>query len=155
RPMGVLPSHIERAVEIARAYGATRLILFGSALEMPDQARDLDLACDGIRGWKLYELGGQAGGGIADASRPGAAISTDSIDTANRKNRAGANLTSPVVGPLLEGGPAALVEHYGLPHEAAYADACHLCYAARGVLRGRFPEVLVPGQMYGEGPGGC
>lgn len=55
--MGVLPSHIQRAVEIARAYGATRLILFGSALEAPEQARDLDLACDGVRGWKLYELG--------------------------------------------------------------------------------------------------
>lgn len=55
--MGILPSYIERAIEIARAYGATRLILFGSALEAPDKARDLDLACDGVRGWKLYELG--------------------------------------------------------------------------------------------------
>ncbi|MBC7226869.1 MAG: radical SAM protein [Thermoflexales bacterium] len=56
----------------------------------------------------------------------------------------------PVVGPLLEGGPAALVERYGVPHETAYVDACHLCYTARGMLRGRFPEVLGPGQMYGE-----
>ena len=61
----------------------------------------------------------------------------------------------PVVGPLLEGGPAALVERYGLPHEATYVDACHLCYTARGMLRGRFPEPLGPGQMYGEGLGGC
>lgn len=55
--MGIQPAHIERAIAIARAYGATRLILFGSALEAPEQARDLDLACDGVRGWKLYELG--------------------------------------------------------------------------------------------------
>lgn len=57
----------------------------------------------------------------------------------------------PVVGPLLLGGPAALVERYGLPHEEAYVDACHLCYEARVVLRERFPEVLGPGQVYGEG----
>ncbi len=55
--MGIQRSQIERAIAIARSYGATRLILFGSALESPDQAQDLDLACDGIQGWKLYELG--------------------------------------------------------------------------------------------------
>jgi predicted nucleotidyltransferase len=41
---------------LAQSYGATRLFLFGSALENPDTARDLDLACDGVSGWKLYEL---------------------------------------------------------------------------------------------------
>jgi hypothetical protein len=56
----------------------------------------------------------------------------------------------PVIGPLLAGGPAALVERYGLPHEEAYVDACHLCYTVRVTLRERFPEVLGPGQMYGE-----
>lgn len=56
----------------------------------------------------------------------------------------------PIVGPLLTGGPAALVEQYKLPHEENYADACHLCYEARGILRERFPDVLGPGQMYGE-----
>jgi hypothetical protein len=60
----------------------------------------------------------------------------------------------PVVGPLLEGGPAALVERYGLPHEVACVDACHLCYTAREMLRERFPEFLGPGQIYGEGLGG-
>ena len=34
-----------------------QVILFGSALEAPAQAKDLDLACDGVPGWKLYELG--------------------------------------------------------------------------------------------------
>jgi predicted nucleotidyltransferase len=41
---------------LAKDYGATRLILFGSALDSPDTARDIDLACDGVPGWKLYEL---------------------------------------------------------------------------------------------------
>jgi len=56
----------------------------------------------------------------------------------------------PIIGPLLAGGPAALVKRYDLPHEEAYADACHMCYMARDVLRERFSEVLGPGQMYGE-----
>jgi len=56
----------------------------------------------------------------------------------------------PIVGPLLAGGPAALVEKYGTLHEEAYVDACHFCYTAREALRERFPDVLGPGQMYGE-----
>lgn len=55
----------------------------------------------------------------------------------------------PIVGPLLNGGPVALVERYGLDHDHAYADACHLCYTAREKLRERFPEALAPDQMYG------
>lgn len=57
----------------------------------------------------------------------------------------------PIVGPLLSGGPAALVERYSLPHEEGYVEACHLCYVAREMLRPHFPEALGPGQMYGEG----
>jgi hypothetical protein len=56
----------------------------------------------------------------------------------------------PIVGPLLAGGPAALVKQYDIAHEAAYVDACHLCYIARENLRERFPEELGPGQMYGD-----
>jgi len=55
----------------------------------------------------------------------------------------------PIIGPLLEGGPVELVQRYELPHEATYADACHLCYDAREALRPRFPEALTPDQMYG------
>jgi predicted nucleotidyltransferase len=47
---------LERIKALAKAYGATRLILFGSAVSNPEKARDIDLACDGISGWKLYEL---------------------------------------------------------------------------------------------------
>ncbi len=55
----------------------------------------------------------------------------------------------PIVGPLLDGGPAELVRRYDLPHRDGYADHCHLCYTMRCALRERFPEVLAPDQMYG------
>src|SRR6266487_4246616 len=57
----------------------------------------------------------------------------------------------PVCGPLLEGGPAALVTEYNLPNASlfVYADACHLCYEGRAMLRPRFPHQLSPNQMYG------
>jgi len=57
----------------------------------------------------------------------------------------------PIMKPLVEGGPAALVKEFDLHHKKTYADACHLCYEARLQLRSRFPDVLSPGQMYGEG----
>ncbi len=56
----------------------------------------------------------------------------------------------PVVGPLLDGGPAELVRRYELAHEEAYADHCHLCYESRRALRSQFPEQLTPDQMYGH-----
>jgi len=56
----------------------------------------------------------------------------------------------PICGPILEGGPAGLVERYGVDHEEEYVDECHLCYRARVTLRGRFPKYLAPPQMYGE-----
>jgi MoaA/NifB/PqqE/SkfB family radical SAM enzyme len=59
----------------------------------------------------------------------------------------------PITGPLLEGGPAALVERFGVPHSESYADACHLCYEARRALRDRYPEILTPDQVYGEADG--
>ena len=58
--------------------------------------------------------------------------------------------THPVIEPLLDGGPAELVNRYQLPHESAYADACHLCYVSRCKLRDRFSDVLGPDQMYGK-----
>jgi MoaA/NifB/PqqE/SkfB family radical SAM enzyme len=55
----------------------------------------------------------------------------------------------PITGPLLAGGPVELVRRYDMPHEGAYADACHLCYETCRSLRGQFPGILVPDQMYG------
>ena len=57
---------------------------------------------------------------------------------------------NPIIEPLIKGGPAALVESFGLPHDENFADACHLCYSARCMLREKHPEILNPGQMYGE-----
>ena len=51
--MAILSEHLERAVALAKAFGATRLILFGSAVTEPSQARDLDLACDGVIGQSI------------------------------------------------------------------------------------------------------
>lgn len=44
-----------------RRVAPSRHLLFGSAADDPAAARDLDLdlACDGVTGWKLYELGGR------------------------------------------------------------------------------------------------
>lgn len=47
---------LDKITALARTYGTTRLYLFGSALDNPDEACDIDLACDGVDGWKLYEL---------------------------------------------------------------------------------------------------
>jgi hypothetical protein len=57
--------------------------------------------------------------------------------------------THPIVGPILQGGPAQLVQDYRLTHDETYADACHLCYQARSALRTQYPEILRPDQMYG------
>ncbi len=50
---------LQQIISLAKNYGVTRLILFGRALTAPAQARDLDLALDGVVGWKLYQLGAQ------------------------------------------------------------------------------------------------
>jgi predicted nucleotidyltransferase len=55
--MAIQQEHIRRVIKIAESFGATRLILFGSAATEPEQAKDIDLACDGVAGWKLFELG--------------------------------------------------------------------------------------------------
>lgn len=56
----------------------------------------------------------------------------------------------PIIGPLLDGGPAELVRRYDVAHEDGYADHCHLCYEARQALRSQFPDELTPDQMYGN-----
>lgn len=55
----------------------------------------------------------------------------------------------PVVAALVKGGPAELARKYNVPHQDNYVDACHLCYSVRFALRKRFPDILVPEQMYG------
>ncbi len=55
--MAVTEDQIEQAVRIAREHGATRVVLFGSAVDRPEDARDLDLAVDGVEGWDFFRLG--------------------------------------------------------------------------------------------------
>ena len=54
----------------------------------------------------------------------------------------------PIIGPLLQGGPAELARRYSSPAQERYADACHLCYQTRSELRSQFPHTLTPDQMY-------
>ena len=55
--MPVTQEEIEKSVEILRSYGATRILLFGSAAETPETAHDLDLAVDGIEGRAFFTAG--------------------------------------------------------------------------------------------------
>ena len=54
--MPVTKHHLQQAVELARAYGANRVVLFGSAVDDPAHARDLDLAVAGVPGWEFFGL---------------------------------------------------------------------------------------------------
>lgn len=55
--MAITEEQINKCISLAKEFGANKLILFGSVLEEPGTANDIDLACDGINGWKLYEFG--------------------------------------------------------------------------------------------------
>jgi len=55
----------------------------------------------------------------------------------------------PIVGPLAEGGPARLVERFGVKVADAYVDECHLCYMARKSLLQAYPQYLAPAKVYG------
>ncbi len=56
--------------------------------------------------------------------------------------------THPICAPILEGGPKELVQKYEVDHENEYVDECHLCYSIRTKLRTKFPDILVPDQLY-------
>jgi hypothetical protein len=55
----------------------------------------------------------------------------------------------PICAALLEGGPAALAQKYGLTHDDGYIDECHMCWMMRRKLIDRFPDRLAPRQAYG------
>lgn len=52
--MGLSAEDIRKSVDILRRYGAVRIVLFGSAMDSPETAHDLDLAVDGIEGWDFF-----------------------------------------------------------------------------------------------------
>jgi MoaA/NifB/PqqE/SkfB family radical SAM enzyme len=55
----------------------------------------------------------------------------------------------PICGPLVQGGPRALAEEYGVNLDGEFVDECHYCYLVRRSLIERFPEHLAPRQVYG------
>jgi predicted nucleotidyltransferase len=57
--MSVSAEDIAKALGVLKRCGATRVVVFGSAAEQPENARDLDLACEGIKGWIFFEALGR------------------------------------------------------------------------------------------------
>jgi uncharacterized protein len=56
--MQITQQHLDTIVVWAKYYGARKVILFGSALETPDDAHDIDLACD-IPGLGMFAFAGK------------------------------------------------------------------------------------------------
>lgn len=57
--MALTQEAIDKAIDISKKYGVSKLLLFGSALDDLSTANDLDLACEGINGWALITLAGE------------------------------------------------------------------------------------------------
>ncbi|MGE5352470.1 MAG: nucleotidyltransferase family protein [Ignavibacteriales bacterium] len=57
--MNITKEIIDRIVTEAKRYGATRIIMFGSAVTAPETAHDIDIALDGIKGWRIFEFAGK------------------------------------------------------------------------------------------------
>ena len=55
----------------------------------------------------------------------------------------------PIIGPLLDGGPAELARKYDVPHQEQFVDECHFCFLLRKTLIEKFPQHLAPNQVYG------
>ena len=56
----------------------------------------------------------------------------------------------PICGPLIRKGPAGLIEELGLTPDDEYVDECQACFFSRRSLLHKYPEALVPRQVYGE-----
>jgi len=54
----IAQEHIDQAVQIAKEFGATRVIVFGSAARSPETACDLDIACGGVPPRNFYRMVG-------------------------------------------------------------------------------------------------
>jgi len=55
----------------------------------------------------------------------------------------------PIIGPLVEGGPAMLARKYDVSEQGEFVDSCHMCFLTRRALIDRFPEHLAPRHVYG------
>lgn len=54
--MAVTQEAINKAVEIAKQFGVSKLVLFGSAVDDIQNAEDLDFAVEGVNGWDVIRL---------------------------------------------------------------------------------------------------
>ena len=50
---------IDDCISVARKFGATRVIIFGSAAEEPSKARDIDLLTAGVEGMDFFTMGAE------------------------------------------------------------------------------------------------
>ncbi len=55
----------------------------------------------------------------------------------------------PISGPLVNGGPRALAQEYGVVLDGEFVDECHYCFEVRKALIDRFADQLAPRQVYG------
>lgn len=54
----ITQEQFDKCVEVAKRYGAKKLILFGSATENMEQARDIDLLCYGLKEIDVLRMAG-------------------------------------------------------------------------------------------------
>ncbi len=52
--MPITKYHIGKSIELAKLFGAKKLVMFGSSVDDPQNANDIDLAVDGIEGFKIF-----------------------------------------------------------------------------------------------------
>ncbi len=55
----------------------------------------------------------------------------------------------PICGPLSTGGPYKLAHNYNIKLDDNFIDECHYCYTVRKELINKFPQFLIPLQVYG------
>ena len=55
----VTTQQIDTCIAVAKRYGATKLVLFGSAVHDAANARDIDLLCMGVAGGRFLSMGAE------------------------------------------------------------------------------------------------
>lgn len=61
-----LENELEKIVALSKRYGAKKVILFGSCLEDPSKAHDIDIAVSGISDREFFSYYGQLSMEMAD-----------------------------------------------------------------------------------------
>jgi predicted nucleotidyltransferase len=51
--------HLKTCIRIASEFGVTKLVLFGSCLNNPENANDIDFLCDGIKNEDFFKIGAE------------------------------------------------------------------------------------------------